>query len=384
MEKFIVFWAFIFTLYGYARSQTVQSISEARPAVSNVRGADYPKVTPDRRVLFRINAPDVGKLQVKLNKTYDMVKDENGVWTLTTDQQVPGFHYYFLLIDGFQVSDPASEGFYGWQRMSGGIEIPEEGTDFYYLKDVPHGDLRSKWYFSSVTSSWRRCYVYCPPDYDKSLRKKYPVLYLQHGSGEDERSWGVQGKADIIMDNLLAQGKTVPMLIVMDQGYAVKAGPTQSHSAQGGHQQSGNSAFEEVVINDLIPFIDKNFRTLPSRDKRAIAGLSMGARQALQIATNNPDKFAWVGLFSGGGRITPETDLTKIYNGAFADTEKFNKTYKLLWLGVGTEENMGVRNFHETLTKTGINHIYYESPGTEHEWQTWRRCLHEFAILLFR
>jgi enterochelin esterase family protein len=314
-----------------------------------------------------------------------MVKDEKGIWTLTTDPQVPGFHYYFLLIDGFQVSDPASEGFFGWQRMSGGIEIPEAGTDFYYVKDVPHGDLRQKWYFSSVTSAWRRCYVYCPPGYNESTKNKFPVLYLQHGSGEDERSWGVQGKADIIMDNLIAEGKAVPMLIVMDQGYATRPGAAPQQPAQGGsRQQSGPSAFEEVIIKDLIPFIDKTFRTLATRESRALAGLSMGAGQALQISTNNLDKFAWIGGLSGGGRITPESDLTKVYNGVFADAAKFNKEVKLLWLGVGTAEGQGVKNFHETLTKIGINNKYYESPGTAHEWQTWRKCLYEFAPLLFR
>lgn len=349
-----------------------------KPATSNVRGAEYPKATPDLRVVFRINAPDVAKLQVKLDKTYDMVKDEKGTWTLTTDPQVPGFHYYFLLVDGFQVSDPASEGFFGWQRMSGGVEIPEAGTTFYNVKDVPHGDLRSKWYLSSITGSWRRCFVYCPYGYDQDLKRRYPVLYLQHGSGEDERSWGVQGKVDIIMDNLIADGKAIPMIVVMDQGYAVKAG-----SAGDGRQQSGN-AFGEVVIKDLIPFIDKNFRALSSRDERAIAGLSMGAGQAMQISFNNLDRFAWIGAFSGGARINSGSDLTGVYNGVFANSAKFNSEVKLLWLGTGTAEEMGVKSFHETLGKIGINHKYYESQGTAHEWQTWRKCLYEFAPLLFR
>ncbi len=371
-----------------AQGQVLPDDGNLKTATTNVRGAEYPKITKGLKVVFRIKAPDVQKLQVKIDKVYDMVKDGEGVWTVTTDPQVPGFHYYFLLIDGYQVSDPASETFFGWQRMSGGIEIPEAGTDFYSPKNVPHGDLRSKWYLSAVTGDWRRCYIYCPPGYNDNVTKRYPVLYLQHGSGEDERSWGVQGKVDIIMDNLISESRAVPMLIVMDQGYATRVGETSQASQQqaGMRRSSGPSAFEEVVIKDLIPFIDSNFRALSGRNNRALAGLSMGAGQALQISTNNLDQFAWIGDFSGVESLTPERDLKTVYNGAFADASKFNKEVKLLWLGVGTEEGprIGVKAFHEKLTKLGVNNKYYESPGTEHEWQTWRNCLYEFAPLLFR
>ncbi|MEO6188342.1 MAG: alpha/beta hydrolase-fold protein [Ginsengibacter sp.] len=365
--------------------QNLPGDDNLKTASTNVRGAQYPKITKDLRVVFQIKAPDVQKLQVKMEKVYDMVKDDKGVWTVTTDPQVPGFHYYFLLIDGYQVSDPASETFFGWQRMSSGIEIPEAGTDFYSIKNVPHGDLRSKWYRSSVTGEWRRCYIYCPPGYDDNVKKNYPVLYLQHGSGEDERGWGVQGHVDIIMDNLISESKAVPMLVVMDQGYATRVGETiQAPRPQGGTASSEQSAFEEVITKDLLPFIDSHFKTLPGKNNRALAGLSMGAGQALQISTRNLDKFAWIGAFSGGGRLTPESDLKTVYSGAFADASKFNKEVKLLWMGVGTAEGPGVKNFHETLTKLGINNKYYESPGTAHEWQTWRKCLYEFAPLLFK
>jgi enterochelin esterase family protein len=273
--------------------------------------------------------------------------------------------------------------------MSGGIEIPEAGVDFYSLKDVPHGDIRQKWYFSEVTGAWRRCFVYCPPGYNESIPERYPVLYLQHGSGEDERSWGVQGRADIIMDNLIAERKALPMLIVMDQGYAVRKGAQSAAAPQpAGQQQQGPSAFEEVVIKDLIPFIDSHFRTLSDRGHRAMAGLSMGGGQTLQITTRNLDKFAYIGGFSGTGRLTADSDLKTVFNGAFADAKSFNSRVKLVWIGIGTAEpeNMykGVKGFHEALEKIGIRHVYYESPGTDHEWQTWRRSLHEFAPLLFR
>jgi enterochelin esterase-like enzyme len=365
--------------------------ADSQPATSNVRGSEYPRVTSDLRAIFQIKAPYAKKVQIKLGKIYDMVKDEKGIWSGTTDPLVPGFHYYFLLIDSVQVSDPASESYFGWGRMSSGIEIPEQGVDFYTLKNVPHGDVRSKWYYSKATESWRRCFVYCPPDYNSNLSKKYPVLYLQHGSGEDERGWSVQGKADIIMDNLIAAGKAAPMLIVMDKGYAIKPGasvPQASGTPGPGQQQSGPTPFEEVVINDLIPFIDATFRTYSDRDHRAMAGLSMGGGQTFQITTRNLDRFAYIGGFSGSGRISADADLKNVYNGVFADADTFNKKVKLVWIGIGTgePENMyrNVKGFHETLTKIGIKNVYYESPGTDHEWLTWRRSLYQFAPLLFK
>jgi enterochelin esterase family protein len=212
------------------------------------------------------------------------------------------------------------------------------------------------------------------------------VLYLQHGSGEDERGWSVQGKADIIMDNLIAERKALPMIIVMDQGYAVKTGAPVTVPGQ---QPSGPSAFEEVIIKDLIPFIDSNFRTYSDREHRAMAGLSMGGMQTMQITMSNLDKFAYIGGFSGAGRFSGAgLDVKKDYNGVLADSDGFNKKVKLLWIGIGTAEpqNMfkAVNGFHLSLTKAGIKHVYYESPGTDHEWLTWRRSLNEFAPLLFK
>jgi enterochelin esterase-like enzyme len=366
--------------------QSDQTLSESRPASSNVRGGVYPRITSDLRAIFQVKAPDAQKVQLQLGKTFDMAKDEKGVWTITTDPLVPGFHYYFLIIDGVQVSDPSSESFFGYGKMSSAIEVPEEGVSYYSLKDVAHGDVRQKWYFSKVTQAWRRCFVYCPPDYNNNLNKKYPVLYLQHGSGEDERGWSVQGKVDIIMDNLIAEGKAVPMIIVMDKGYATRPGdpaPVQ------GQQPSGPSAFEGVIIKDLIPFIDSNFRTFSDRDHRAMAGLSMGGMQTMQITLSNLDRFSYIGGFSGAGRFSGAgLDVKKDYNGVLADPVAFNKKVKLLWIGIGTAEpqNMfkAVNGFHLSLTGAGIKNVYYESPGTDHEWLTWRRSLNEFAPLLFK
>jgi enterochelin esterase-like enzyme len=373
--------------------------ADSQPASSNVRGSEYPRVTYDLKAIFRIKAPVAQKVQIRIgiNKTYDMVKDDQGIWTVTTDTLVPGFHYYFLLIDGVQVSDPASESFFGYGRMSSGIEIPEKGVDYYSIKNVPHGDLRSKWYYSNITGKWRRAFIYCPPGYDRNTRKRYPVLYLQHGSGEDERSWGVQGKVDIILDNLIAEGKVKPMLVVMDQGYAesaVKLGqeqinPAVAPSTTGSRPLQGTSAFEEVIIKDLIPAIDATFRTISDREHRAMAGLSMGGGQTLQITLANLDKFSYIGIFSGALRFTSTgTDVKSIYGGVLSDSIAFNKKVNLLWLGIGTAESAnlykGVNGFHQTLLNAGIKHIYYESQGTEHEWLTWRRSLRQFAPLLFK
>jgi enterochelin esterase-like enzyme len=369
-------------------SQDAQMPADSKPASSNVPGAEYPRVTSDLRVIFRINAPDVKKMQIKFDRVLDMVKDDKGTWTLITDPMVPGFHYYFLLIDGVQVSDPASESYYGWGRMASGIEIPEKVVDYYTLKNVSHGDLRSKRYFSNITGEWRRAFIYFPPGYDNNINKKYPVLYLQHGMGEDERGWGLQGKVDIIMDNLIAAGKAKPMLIVMDQGYAEKAGAEKQNNSNP-PQQQGPSAFEEVVIKDLIPFIDTTCRTLSDKDHRAMAGLSMGGMQTIQITLTNLDKFSYIGCFSGAGRFSGDgLDVKKDFNGVLADSAAFNKKVRLLWIGIGTDEPefmyKAVNGFHKSLLKAGINHIYYESPGTSHEWLTWRRDLYDFAPRLFR
>jgi enterochelin esterase-like enzyme len=377
----------------FCQGQVIPSPSDSQPASSNVRGAEYPRVTSDLRAIFRIKAPDAKNVQILLDKKIDMVKDEQGFWTVTTEPLVVGFHYYFILIDGVQVSDPSSESYFGWGRMSSGIEIPEKGVDYYTVKNIPHGDIRSKWYFSNITGAWRRAYIYCPPGYDINIKDKYPVLYLQHGSGEDERGWSAQGKADIILDNLIAEGKAKPMLVVMDQGYAVKAGtPAQTLPApagSNGRPVQGPSAFEEVVIKDLIPFIDATFRTYSDRDHRAMAGLSMGGMQTIQITFSNLDKFSYIAGFSGAGRFSGAgLDVKTDYKGILADSTSFNKKVKLLWIGIGTAEpeNMykGVNGFHMALTHAGIRHVYYESPGTAHEWLTWRRDLYDFVPRIFK
>lgn len=350
----------------------------ARPASSNVRGAGYPRVDADGRVTFRLKSPDARKVQLQpggadngLGKgSLDMERQGDGVWTVTTAPAVPGFHYYWFLVDGVAVNDPGSETYFGWGRQTSGVEVPEKGTDFYDVKAVPHGQPRAFWYHSKITGGARRAFVYTPPGYDSDPQKRYPVLYLQHGAGEDERGWGNQGRANVILDNLLAAGKARPMLVVMDCGYATPAGG------------KGN-AFEDVVLRELVPAVDAEFRTRADRAHRAIAGLSMGAGQALQIGLMHPDTFSYVGAFSGAARTF---DVRTAYNGAFKDAAAFNGRTRLLWLGAGTSEeafHKSAKAMHAELERVGVRSVFVEQKGTAHEWQTWRRALFDFVPRLF-
>lgn len=359
------------------------------PGATNVRGAKYPRILPDNRVIFRFKAPDAQKVQVDLLKKYDMVKDTGGVWEATTEPVVEGFHYYSILIDGVAVADPATETFYGMGRWAAGIEIPEKGVGFYLIKDVPHGDVRQIQYYSKITRAWRRAFVYTPPGYDEKRSVRYPVLYLQHGGGEDETGWPNQGRVGNIMDNLIAEGQAKPMLIVMDRGYAVDPTAAPSAPAPGGRPiLQPNNILTAVFIKEIIPTVDRDFRTIADREHRAIAGLSMGGFQAFQITMTNLDLFAYVGGFSGAAFFQPGADITKLYDGVWADAGAFNQKMKLVYVSIGTAEPermyKGVNAFHLELEKAGIRHVYYESPGTSHEWLTWRRCLYEFAPLLFK
>jgi enterochelin esterase-like enzyme len=353
---------------------------DSRPATSNVRGAEYPRVHPDLRVTFRLKAPAAQKVQVQPGGTdnglgkgpFDMTRGEDGVWAVTTPPAVPGFHYYWLVVDGVAVNDPGSETYFGWGRQTSGVEVPENGADFYDAKDVPHGQVRAFWYHSKVTGTPRRAFVYTPPGYDANPERRYPVLYLQHGAGEDERGWTDQGRANFILDNLLAAGKAKPMLVVMDRGYATKA-----------DAKSPANAFGEVVLGDLVPAVDAEFRTRADRDHRAIAGLSMGAGQALQVGLTNPDKFAYIGAFSGAGR---KFDVQTSYGGVFKDPAAFNKKVRLLWIGAGTGEgafHKSARAMHDALERAGVKSVFVEQKGTAHEWQTWRKAFHDFAPRLF-
>ena len=370
---------------------------EGRPASTNVPGQQFPRIKDDLSATFRFNAPDAQKVEVDIGgKTYPMTKDEKGAWMVTTPPLVPGFHYYSIVIGGAKVCDPASETFYGMGREASGIEVPSAGEDFYEPKDVPHGEVRERPYFSKTTQAWRRIFVYTPPGYDADRETRYPVLYLQHGGGEDERGWPVQGRVGHIMDNLIAEKKAVPMLVVMERGYAQKPGepemPLRPPSGGGAMPPDFGrmfAALDEVFIADLIPSIDATYRTRADRESRAMAGLSMGGMQTFVIGLKHLDTFAYLGGFSGaGGGFGGGTfDAKTAHGGVMADADAFNKKVRVLFLSIGTSENerfqSSVKGYRDALEKAGIKTRFYESPGTSHEWLTWRRSLREFAPLLF-
>jgi enterochelin esterase-like enzyme len=386
--------------YGSAEFEATRvgpPLDESRPSPTAIAGQEYPKIHPDGKVTFRLKAPEATKVELNYGKPHPMEKDAEGVWSITFGPISLGFHYYTFLVDGANVCDPACETYYGMGRMASGIEIPTPGEDWWQTKDVPHGEVRERRYFSKTTQSWRRIFVYTPPNYDADAAARYPVLYLQHGGGEDERGWPVQGHVADIMDNLIAGKKAQPMLIVMERGYARRPGdppnPTRPPSGGGAMPPDFSrmfSALEEVFVNDLIPFIDKTYRTKTEREHRAMAGLSMGGMQTYTIGLKHLDKFAWLGGFSGGGggfgggSFDPKT----AHGGVMADAQAFNDRVRLLYLSIGTDEGdrfyNSIKGYRDALGAAGVRTAYYESPGTKHEWHTWRRSLHDFAPRLFQ
>jgi enterochelin esterase-like enzyme len=363
---------------------------EARPAPSNVNNAEFPKIGLDLRVTFRLKATNAH--EVKLEGGAGLVKaplamspSADGAWTVTTPPAVPGFHYYWFNVDGLRVNDPASYSWFGYGRESSGIEIPEAGVHFYDPKpNVPRGEIRLTTYNSTITGKWRRVHVYTPPDYDRQPSARFPVLYLLHGAGENERGWIEQGRAQNILDNLIAAGSAKPMIVVVDSGYAALPA-TNPAATSTNAMASATAAFEQVMLTELIPFIDGRYRTLADRQNRAMAGLSMGAGQTLNITLRHLDQFAWIGAMSGAPR--QGFDPASSYNGVFRDSAEFNKKVRLLWIGAGTAEERFHTNaiaMHEALDRAGIRNVFYSSPGTDHEWQTWRRSLHDFAPRLFK
>jgi len=351
------------------------------PASTNVRSSKYPQILPDNRVMFRIKAPDAQKIQIDLARKYDMVKDTGGYWTLTTDSISEGFHYYSLLIDGVAVADPSSETFYGMGRNASGIEIPFPGEGYYAVKDVPHGDIRSNRYFSRVTNSWRRFLIYTPPGYDANTTEKYPVLYILHGGGEDERGWAAQGKTDLILDNLIAEGKAKPMLVVMPDANLGTGG------FSGDAIESSLRMFEREMKQAIIPFVEKNYRTREDPGGRALAGLSLGGLHTLYTGFNNTNMFSYLGVFSSGW-ILPMQNKTADAQYSFIKTNEstISKNLKSLWIAMGGKEDIAYNNCKTMLAKfdeMGIKYTYSEYAGG-HTWPVWRNNLYNFASLIFK
>ena len=368
----------------------VTATPDSAPATSNVGNAEYPRIAPDLRVTFRLKAPNAKLVQLRggaglVKDAINLVRGDDGVWSATTPPAVPGFHYYWFVVDGLNVNDPSSYTYFGWGRETSGIEVPEPGVDFYDAKDgLPHGEVRARWYHSKITGKWRRANVYTPPGYDQGSDARYPVLYLLHGAGENERGWIEQGRANFILDNLIASGQATPMIVVVDTGYAVR--PARGEPLTPSAQTPGpTSAFDDVMIQELMPMIDSSYRTKADRLHRAMAGLSMGSMQTLQVTLKHLDQFAWIGAMSGPPRQGFEVKTA--YDGVFSDPAAFNEKVKLFWLGAGTAEtqiHQSTMAMHDALNKAGIKNVFFSSPGTDHEWQTWRRSLHDLVPRLFR
>jgi enterochelin esterase-like enzyme len=402
----------------------------AHPSPYNLPGVQYPRIEADSRVTFQFKAPDAQKVQVALVTSgqnslqplpFDMVKGADGVWTYTSVPQSPGYHNYWMLVDGAAVLDPGTNALIGYSHMCNGFEIPEPGVDYYDLKDVPHGNVLIKNYFAKSINAWRKAYIYTPPGYDADTKTRYPVLFLQHGGGEDQRVWIEMGRTNLILDNLLAAGRIKPFIVVMETSAVGAPGAPRgagggAPGAAAGRGPGGpvGGAYGQLMVRDLIPWVDSTFRTAANKDGRAMAGLSMGGGQTATVTMVNLDKFSYIGLFSGGAAIAraggarggpggapgaapaaappgapAAFDIKTIYSGAMADPADFNKKVKVLFMSFGTEPPLenpeGLKKHQEQLIAAGITNSYvYISPGTSHEWQSWRRSLYSFAQLLFR
>ena len=349
----------------------------------------YPRIYDDGRVIFQIQASQANEVLVDITgKKFPMQKDENGLWSITTDPIVEGFHYYAFIIDGARVSDPSTHTYFGADMAMSGIDIPAADMKFYSVQNVLHGEVRARYYYSDIKKTTRRCFIYTPPGYDQNVNKRYPVLYLQHGWAEDETGWSNQGRMNFIMDNLLAEEKAIPMIVVMDNGdiSGLPMNVVNWDSAQSITSTGKNKVeFQELIIREIIPMIDSNYRTISDREHRAMAGLSWGGLQTFEIVFNNIDKFAYLGAFSGALMTRDNIDITELYGGLLKHPEEINKKMKLIWMGTGTEEGKWSQNFRDKLTDLGVkNIVFYESNNTAHEWLTWRRCFKEFAPLLFK
>lgn len=347
-----------------------------RPAETNVRSARYPQILPDGHAVFRIKAPEAQKVQLDLGKKYDMVKNNEGVWEATTDSLSEGIHYYSMIIDGVSVADPASETFYGMGRMASGFEVPFKGDSYYEERNVPHGDIRIKRYFSNVTNSWRNFYMYAPAGYDQNPTEKYPVLYIMHGGGEDQRGWATQGKTDLILDNLVAAKKAVPMILIMVDG----------NLPLNGFGEESLRVFEKELKQSIIPFVEKNYRVKTEPQYRALAGLSMGGIQTLYAGMKNTDMFSCLGVFSSGWFANQKELTDPQYEYWKNNADKINTNLKQLWISQGGKEDIAWQNcqiMRSKLDEMKIKYTYSEYPGG-HSWPVWRNNIFNFAQVLFK
>ena len=373
MKKTALVFVFLaFALSAFAQDYTIPS--------TNIGGRNYPRVLPDKSVEFRFRAPDAAKVLVDLGGTrYEMVRDAEGWWTVVTKPQVPGYHYYQLIVDGVSMSDPSSRSFYGTSKWSSAIEIPEEGAEIFEIQPVPHGQIRELNYYSKLTGTWRPLRVYTPASYEKG-KKKYPVVYIHHGGGEDYRGWMEQGRTGTVLDNLIAEGKAVEMIVVSVDSNV---------PGRGGYSRDGMAPYRSELLESIIPFIESNFRVKPGRANRAMCGLSMGGGQSFYIGLNEPSVFANVGVFSSGifGGIAGQADfdLEAAVPGMLSATDIFNKNFDVFFLSCGEQDPRinYTKAMAEKMRAAGVDVVFSSYPG-DHEWHVWRKSFRDFAQLLFK
>ena len=353
--------------------------------VTNINRNGYPRVLKDNSVMFRVNAPQAQLVQIDLGgKKYDMTKGEGGAWTVTTSPQVPGYHYYSLVVDGVSVADPASQTFYGCSRWSSAIEIKEAGMDDFEVQDVKHGEVRTVYYYSKVDEAWRPLMVYTPAGYNEGS-ESYPVVYIQHGGGEDHRGWMEQGRTAQIMDNLIAAGKAKPMIVVSSNSNV----QSRNGGFGGGYSWQGMQTFRSELLDNVIPFVEKTYRVKKDRKHRAMCGLSMGGGQSFYIGLRDPEVFANVGVFStgmfGGIQGASNFDLEKEVPGMLTDTKTFNQQFDVFFVSCGEQDPRieHTRSIVKKMRDGGVEVKFNSYPG-DHEWQVWRKSLHEFAQYLFK
>lgn len=381
MKKGLIFGiSLLLTITGNAQQSTPTHTIVSETALFE---REYPRVDEQHQAYFRLYAPKAEDVKVNCCGTFAMQKESDGWWYGKTSPLPVGFHFYHFLIDGVAVADTESNTYCGSFGRSSAVEVPEGSEGNYYRpQNVPHGQVRSVVYYSAFEEKYRRCLVYTPAEYETSFQKRYPVLYLQHGMCEDETGWANQGKVNFILDNLIASGDCKPMIVVMDNGNCgIPFKPKPGENPEEAREAFG-ATFTPILLRDIIPMIDREFRTLSDREHRAMAGLSWGGRQTLNTVLPHWDKFAYLGLFSAALFIK-ENEISTIHDGILADSDAFNKKFHAFFIGTGSEENFGAKQFSDALSGLGIKNTFYESKGTAHEWLTWRRCLKEFLPLLF-
>ena len=378
--------AAILTVFIGISTLTAQNAPAQLPGVApvtNINRNGYPRIMPDNSVSFRLRAPQAANVQIDLGGVkYSMTRDNDGWWNTTTRPQVPGFHYYNLIVDGVSTADPASESFFGCSRVSSAIEIPEDGCELFETQDVPHGQMREMRYYSNYARQWRPVIVYTPASYEKG-KKKYPVVYIHHGGGEDYRGWAEQGRTANIMDNLIAQGKAREMIVVCVDSNVPSTG------GRGGYSWEGMQSYKTELTENIIPFIENTFRVKKGASNRAMCGLSMGGGQSFYIGLRMPELFANVALFSAGifGGISGASnfDPEKEVPGIFSDTQHFNGNLDTFFISCGEQDPRinFTKNMVRTMQDKGVKVTFASFPG-DHEWQVWRKSFAEYATMLFQ